>query len=90
VPFPDAAEWLFSTIDDFSAFPQMRIGRGLYQGRCVLSGRSVELMTSDQLEPAQLARASADESDGAGTRGSVQGTGGGACGKGTQARLCRG
>jgi CubicO group peptidase (beta-lactamase class C family) len=57
VPFPDASGWLLSTIDDFWAFSQMMLGRGLYEGRRVLSERSVELMTTDQLEPAQRASA---------------------------------
>jgi CubicO group peptidase (beta-lactamase class C family) len=48
---------LVSTADDFLAFGRMLLGGGQLDGRRVLSRASVELMTADQLTPAQKAGA---------------------------------
>lgn len=47
--FPSAASWLVSTIDDYWAFVQMMLNRGVHQGVPIISEASVELMTTDQL-----------------------------------------
>jgi CubicO group peptidase (beta-lactamase class C family) len=47
--FPSAGADLVSTVDDFHAFGQMMLAKG--EG--ILSRKSVELMTTDQLTPAQ-------------------------------------
>ncbi|HEX5502651.1 MAG TPA: serine hydrolase domain-containing protein [Thermomicrobiales bacterium] len=55
--FPSAAGGLVSTADDYLAFYQMLLNKGRYgQGR-ILSRPAVELMTTDQLTPAQKAGA---------------------------------
>jgi len=51
--FPSGGAGLVSTIDDMHAFGQMLLGHGSYGGGMILSRPSVELMTSDQLTPAQ-------------------------------------
>ena len=53
--FPDASGWLVSTIDDLWTFVSMLLGGGTARGRRVLSERSVALMTTDRLTPAQRA-----------------------------------
>lgn len=53
--FPSGAGGLVSTVDDFLAFAQMLLGKGAHGGERLLSRPSVELMTSDQLTPAQKA-----------------------------------
>ncbi|WP_033823789.1 serine hydrolase [Kitasatospora sp. MBT63] len=51
--FPGGGAGLVSTADDYLAFSQMLLGLGRYAGRRVLSRPAVELMTTDQLTPAQ-------------------------------------
>jgi CubicO group peptidase (beta-lactamase class C family) len=51
--FPSGAGGLVSTADDYLAFGEMLLGRGVHRGRRVLSRPSVELMTTDQLTPNQ-------------------------------------
>ena len=51
--FPFAAGALVSTVDDYLAFAQMLLDNGRYSGGRILARPSVELMTSDQLTPAQ-------------------------------------
>ncbi len=53
--FPSGAAGLVSTIDDYLAFGQMLLDKGLYSSGRLLSRPSVELMTTDQLTPAQKA-----------------------------------
>ena len=53
--FPDASGWLVSTIDDLWTFVSMLLGGGTARGRRILSERSVALMTTDRLTPAQRA-----------------------------------
>ena len=51
--FPDGSAGLVSTADDYLAFAQMLLERGRHPGGRILSRPSVELMTSNQLTPAQ-------------------------------------
>lgn len=51
--FCNGAGGLVSTAADFAAFAAMLLGGGAYAGERILSRPSVELMTSDQLTPAQ-------------------------------------
>jgi CubicO group peptidase (beta-lactamase class C family) len=51
--FPSGAGGLVATVDDYLAFCQMMLNKGRYAGGRTLSRASVELMTSDQLTPAQ-------------------------------------
>ncbi len=51
--FPDASGWLVSTVDDLWSFVSMLLAGGSSRGRRILSARSVELMTTDRLSPAQ-------------------------------------
>jgi CubicO group peptidase (beta-lactamase class C family) len=53
--FPDASGWLVATIDDYWTFVSMLLAGGSLRGERILSERSVALMTSDQLTPAQRA-----------------------------------
>ncbi|MEU9076884.1 serine hydrolase domain-containing protein [Kitasatospora sp. NPDC048538] len=53
--FPDGGADLVSTLDDYLAFARMLLGGGSHRGVRVLSRPTVELMTTDQLTPAQLA-----------------------------------
>ncbi|MDQ6783917.1 MAG: beta-lactamase family protein [Actinomycetota bacterium] len=53
--FPDAGGGLLSTIDDYWAFVQMMVNRGLHHGRRLLSETSVQLMTTNHLTPEQRA-----------------------------------
>jgi CubicO group peptidase (beta-lactamase class C family) len=53
--FPDAAAGLVSTADDYLAFAQMLLNHGKHGRERLLSRPSVELMTTDQLTPAQKA-----------------------------------
>ena len=55
--FPSGAGGLVSTVDDYLAFCQMMLNKGRYARGRILSRPSVELMTSDQLTPAQRAGA---------------------------------
>jgi len=54
--FPSGASGLLSTVDDYFAFTQLLRGNGVYQGRRLLSERSVELMTTNVLTDEQIAR----------------------------------
>ena len=47
--FPSAAGGLVSTIDDYWAFVQMLLNRGVHEGKRLVSEASVARMTSDQL-----------------------------------------
>lgn len=53
--FPDCSGWLVSTIDDYWAFVQMILGRGVYGGERILSETSVDLMTIDHTTREQRA-----------------------------------
>ena len=53
--FPSGAAGLVSTIDDYLAFGQMLLNKGKHSGGRLLSRPSVEVMTTDQLTPAQKA-----------------------------------
>ena len=55
--FPSGAGGLVSTVDDFLAFARMLLNRGAYNGKRLLSERSVDLMTSNHLTPEQVASA---------------------------------
>jgi CubicO group peptidase (beta-lactamase class C family) len=56
-PLPSGAGGLVSTVDDYLAFCQMMLDKGRYARGRILSRPSVELMTTDQLTPAQKAGA---------------------------------
>jgi CubicO group peptidase (beta-lactamase class C family) len=56
-PLPSGAGGLVSTVDDYLAFCQMMLNKGQYARGRILSRPSVELMTTDQLTPAQKAEA---------------------------------
>jgi CubicO group peptidase (beta-lactamase class C family) len=56
-PLPSGAGGLVSTVDDYLAFCQMLLNKGRYARERILSRPSVELMTTDQLTPAQKAGA---------------------------------
>lgn len=53
--FPSAGGGLVSTIDDYLAFGRMMLNKGRHGGERILSRPSVEVMTTDQLTPAQKA-----------------------------------
>ncbi len=53
--FPTGGAGLVSTIDDYHAFGQMMLNYGKLDDTRILSRPSVELMTTDQLTPAQKA-----------------------------------
>ena len=53
--FPSGADGLVSTLDDYLAFGQMMLNQGKYGSQRILSRLSVEVMTTDQLTPAQKA-----------------------------------
>jgi CubicO group peptidase (beta-lactamase class C family) len=55
IPFPNAAGWLLSTIDDYWAFVQMILNRGVHQGERLLAESSVDFMTTDHLTAEQRA-----------------------------------
>lgn len=54
-PFMSAGAGLLSTVDDLSAFAHMMLNNGRHEDTRVLSRPMVELMTTDQLSPAQKA-----------------------------------
>jgi CubicO group peptidase (beta-lactamase class C family) len=54
--FPSGGAGLISTADDYLAFARMLLGGGVFSGRRLLTERSVTLMTSNQLTPAQKAQ----------------------------------
>jgi len=49
--FPSGAGGLVSTVDDFLAFARMLLSKGVYDGKRLLSERSVEVMTTNHLTP---------------------------------------
>ena len=53
--FASAGGGLVSTVDDFAAFGHMMLNKGRHGGERILSRPTVELMTTDQLTPAQKA-----------------------------------
>ena len=53
--FASGGGGLVSTVDDYLAFSRMMLAMGRYDGGRILSRPTVELMTSDQLMPAQKA-----------------------------------
>lgn len=53
--FPAGSAGLLSTVDDYLAFARLLLDKGAYKGGRLLSERSVELMTSNHLTPAQIA-----------------------------------
>jgi CubicO group peptidase (beta-lactamase class C family) len=52
--FPSGAAGLLSTVDDFLAFARLLLNRGMHGDRRLLSERSVELMTTNQITPEQM------------------------------------
>jgi CubicO group peptidase (beta-lactamase class C family) len=52
--FPSGAGGLVSTVDDYLAFARLLLDRGVHEGTRLISERSVELMTTNHLTPAQL------------------------------------
>jgi CubicO group peptidase (beta-lactamase class C family) len=53
--FESGGGGLVSTVDDYLAFGRMMLNKGKHAGERVLSRLSVELMTTDQITPAQKA-----------------------------------
>ena len=53
--FEDGGAGLVTTIDDYLAFARMLLNKGTHGERRILSRPSIELMTTDQLTPAQKA-----------------------------------
>jgi CubicO group peptidase (beta-lactamase class C family) len=53
--FPSGAGGLLSTVDDFLAFARLLLNQGVHNGQRLLSERSVDLMTTNHLSPAQIA-----------------------------------
>ncbi len=53
--FESGAGGLVSTVDDYLAFCRMMLGKGVHEGRRILARPSVELMTTNQLTPEQMA-----------------------------------
>jgi CubicO group peptidase (beta-lactamase class C family) len=51
--FASGGGGLLSTVDDYHAFQRMLLGGGQYNGERILARPTVELMTTDQLTPAQ-------------------------------------
>ena len=51
--FPDAEGGLVSTVDDYLAFSQMMLNKGLHGNERILSRASVALMTTGQVTPEQ-------------------------------------
>jgi CubicO group peptidase (beta-lactamase class C family) len=54
-PFESAGGGLVSTIDDYLAFSRMMLNRGRHGREQILARATVELMTTDQLTPAERA-----------------------------------
>lgn len=52
--FQSGGAGLVSTIDDYSKFAQMLLNNGSYNGKKILSRKSIELMSSNHLKPEQL------------------------------------
>lgn len=55
--FPAGTAGLVSTVDDYFAFARMLLNGGRYQGRNMLTAKSVRAMTTDHITPAQKASA---------------------------------
>ncbi|HEV8173171.1 MAG TPA: serine hydrolase domain-containing protein [Actinoplanes sp.] len=55
--FPSGSAGLVSTVDDYLTFARMLLDRGVHGGTRLLSEKSVELMTTNHLTPAQVASA---------------------------------
>jgi CubicO group peptidase (beta-lactamase class C family) len=55
--FPSGAGGLLSTVDDLLSFGRFLLAKGVYQGRRLLSERSVALLTTNHLTAAQIADA---------------------------------
>jgi CubicO group peptidase (beta-lactamase class C family) len=53
--FPSASGGLVSTVDDYYTFAGMLLNRGVHGGTRLLSEKSVELLTTNHLTPAQIA-----------------------------------
>ena len=53
--FPSGAAGLLSTADDYLAFSRLLLNGGVHKDRRLLSGESVELMTTNHLTPEQMA-----------------------------------
>ncbi len=53
--FESGGGGLVSTVDDYHSFCRMLLDKGSYRGKRILSVRSVEEMTSDQITPEQKA-----------------------------------
>jgi CubicO group peptidase (beta-lactamase class C family) len=53
--FPSGSGGLVSTADEFLVFARMLLDRGVHGGTRLLSEKSVELMTTNHLTPAQIA-----------------------------------
>lgn len=55
VAFESGGAGLVSTLDDYSHFAAMLVGKGVYKGKRILGSRTVEYMTRDALTQAQKA-----------------------------------
>ncbi|MGO4834472.1 serine hydrolase domain-containing protein, partial [Rhizobiaceae sp. 2RAB30] len=53
--FESGGGGLVSTVDDYHSFCRMLLGKGSYRGKRILSDRSVDEMTTDQITPEQKA-----------------------------------
>ncbi|WP_373046918.1 serine hydrolase domain-containing protein [Vulgatibacter sp.] len=58
--FAAGRDGLVSTANDYLAFARMLLDKGRYDGRQLLSRRTVEVMVTDQITPAQKARSPFD------------------------------
>ena len=54
-PFPSGASGLVSTVDDYLAFAQLLLNKGVHNDARLLSEASVALMTTNHLTPEQVA-----------------------------------
>jgi CubicO group peptidase (beta-lactamase class C family) len=52
--FPSGSGGLLSTADDFLSFARLLLAKGVHRGERLLSEESVELMTTNQLTPAEI------------------------------------
>ncbi|WP_306207019.1 serine hydrolase domain-containing protein [Actinoplanes sp. RD1] len=57
--FPSGSGGLVSTVDEYHTFARMLLRKGVHGGTRILSEKSVELMTSNQLTPDQITGAGA-------------------------------
>jgi CubicO group peptidase (beta-lactamase class C family) len=55
--FPSGSAGLVSTVDEFHTFARVLLNRGVHGGTRLLSEKSVELLTTNHLTPAQIAGA---------------------------------